>query len=209
MSPTLEQLKTELALKQEARKAEINETIAIRKIELEMRKLSSPAFLEREIVKADNVTLAAIISSFEDLETGKDKAIKPVYGYGAQVDKLLTILRSTQFAKREFRESMEAIISIDADLIEETMDALGSPAYYSMANDVVMEEVQPDLETLKNNLNIICVELNITKLNIGKLTDRTISNMYASARTKAQTMLENTRKYNEENEPGESTTYDT
>lgn len=195
----LQELKETLAIRNEARKAEIAEIIETRKVEMQLTKLDSPAFLEREIVKSNNLTLAAIISAFEDLETGSDKAIKPVFGYGAQVSKVLTIVRSVMFAKHDYRESMESIVALDEDLIEETMDNLGAPSYYSMREDKIVDAIDPDLEALKGNLTVIASELGLTDLNMAKLTQSNIDRMYTTAASKAVVLMENTRAYAEDN----------
>lgn len=191
----LELLKAQLKSATTARKKEIVETVETRKVQMQLAKLESPAFLEREVTKADSLTLTAIISSFEDLATGSDKVVKPVYGYGAQVDKILTIVRSVRYAKRDYRDAMEAIVGLDEELIEATDDALGSASFYSMANDDIVEAIEPDLPTLRSNLEIIAVELGVTSVKLNKVTQGVVDKMYARASVKALELMENTRNY--------------
>lgn len=200
----LQELKAKLATQSAERKAIIAETIEERKIEMQLTKLDSPSYLEREVSKANSLTLTAVISAFEDLEAGNDKPVKMVFGYGSQVDKILTIARSLQFAKRDYRDLMEDIAGLDEDLVEETLEALGSPAYYSMKEDEIIQAISPDLETLRTNVKVLATDLGVTDIKLHKLNTVNIEKMYARSEVKAKELMENTRNYDES---AEETTY--
>ena len=197
----LEKLKAQLTAQQAIRKTEIANTIEVRKLELEISKVSSPIFLEREVTRQNSLRLTAIISAFEDLSTGAatDKPVKPVFGYGSQVDKILTIVRSVLFAKKEHRDTMEAMVGLDPDLIEDTIDSLGSPAYYSLKENAIIPAVQPDIPSLSNNLKLVAMDLGITSLRLHKVTTANITGMYERADAKAKELMENTLNYQNEN----------
>ncbi len=191
---TLAQVKKDLAKAIKEKKAQIKEHIEMKKITIEMERLNSPSFLARTISKENNLKLDAILESIEEnLVSGK---IIPVFGFGAQVDKILTIARNTIFApiKTGERDLVLECSGIDFELLEETHLNMGSTTYFNNDKELV-EEILPDIEALKANIEDIAQELGLIDVKMNRISKKNFDGIHARANLKAQHIMEATIKH--------------
>ena len=193
----LEKLKADLEAKRKEKAEMILEKIEEQKIVIEMKRLDSPSYANRELAKQDLMTLTAILESFEDL--GEKAKIRPVFGYGVQVDKILTIARSLHYAvkKEEIRTNMFEIAGLDEELIEELNDSLGNSAYYSEKTNSIVPEVTADVDRIRELLVLVGEELGLSKVNLTKVTKENIDMMRKRDLLNAQELMQNTNEHAE------------
>lgn len=193
----LEKLKADLEAKRKEKVEMILEKIEEQKIVIEMKRLDSPSYANRELAKQDLMTLTAILESFEDL--GEKAKIRPVFGYGVQVDKILTIARSLHYAvkKEEIRTNMFEIAGLDEELIEELNDSLGNSAYYSEKTNSIIPEVTANVDRIRELLVLVGEELGLSKVNLTKVTKENIDMMRKRDLLNAQELMQNTNEHAE------------
>ena len=78
----LDKLNQELADKMAARKAELAETVAIAKVQLQINKIESPLFMKRELLKEDEAKLQVIADVIQEAYDRDDRKMSLVFGYG-------------------------------------------------------------------------------------------------------------------------------
>ncbi len=181
--------------------AELKETLTLK---AKLAKLKSPIYAKLKIQEENSTVLDTLLNSIEMLATGTDKTIKPIWGYGHQVDQVLTILNSLQFAKLEHKEIIREMLGADDEilsdtLVEETLSALGKTPYYQAELDEITESVLPDLPTLRQNLETVVSVLGLSGINMYKLTDKQMQMYYANKQMRAAREAKNTRIYTNNN----------
>lgn len=107
------------------------------------------------------------------------------YGYNNHIAELSGILSGIQYAAAEHKAHLLAITKLDADLIESTLQAFGSPAYYSRNYSTVVPETPADVATLKANLALIEYRLGLN-LQLNDLTEKSVEDKFRTARVKAE-----------------------
>ena len=179
----------------------LKETLTLK---AKLAKLKSPIYAKLKIQEENSTVLDTLLNSIEMLATGTDKTIKPIWGYGHQVDQVLTILNSLQFAKLEHKEIIREMLGADDEilsdtLVEETLSALGKTPYYQAELDEITESVLPDLPTLRQNLETVVSVLGLSGINMYKLTDKQMQMYYANKQMRAAREAKNTRTYLDNN----------
>ena len=109
-----------------------------------------------------------------------------VYGYGNQVGALVGILSGIQYSANEHKLQMLAQTGLNEQIIEDTLNAFGAPAYFSEKYDVIVDERPFDINNICNCLEILEFKLDLT-LDKSLVTEAALSKQFELARIKAET----------------------
>jgi phosphoglycolate phosphatase-like HAD superfamily hydrolase len=177
------------------RKAEIAAKMAEIRLANEARKIQSPLYERRCMEDQDNMQLDAILEQIEENYALDNRKISRVFGYGVMVDKILTIIRSIQYSKIEEKQDLLAITGLSESLVEEVLDALGNPAYFSVREGRVMDEIPADVARLRELLEIVSLDMGLLRVpNLSKVSQQNFEYQFTRARLRAEELAENTAK---------------
>ena len=107
------------------------------------------------------------------------------YGLGNQITALTGLLSGIQYSATVHKPYLLAATGLSEDLIESTLEALGTTAYYSTNYNAIIVGTDYNLATLNNNLQVIESILDIT-LDKSKINEATLSNRMLVAQLKAE-----------------------
>ena len=113
-----------------------------------------------------------------------------VYGYGNQIGALVGILSGIQYSAAEHRLQMLATTGLNEQIIEDTLNAFGSPAYFSAKYETIVPEKLYCINSIKNSLEVLEIKLNIN-LDKDAITEELLSKQFESARLRAETERNN------------------
>lgn len=181
-------LKAELELaKKEQAEALANSMEEIR-LKQEISRATNPLVQRFELQKQNNQTLDTML---EFMETELDIVIRPVYGYGNIVSKLLTVARSVMFCK--FDQKTEALLATKTDesVIEDLLDALGNTCYYSKEAREIVPAVECNYGQTYNLLELMANQMGLLEADLSKFSKKNIKYQYASAELRAKQMMSN------------------
>ena len=200
---------------QVASKAAIKAKIEELKLSTMLTQVSNPAYIDRQIAKEDAAKLQGFMDVFadedflEDCKDGTEFKLRRVFGYGSQVDVLLTMARTIQYSQADLKTKMLESTGLTEDLFEEIADALGSAPYFSEKIMDVVPAIQPDLPVLKELLTFMAQELGLALVpNMKKLNQKHIDDMYKYQLARAELEKENTLAYIENTGKGAKAPYD-
>ena len=89
-----------------------------------------------------------------------------VYGFGNQIASLVGILSGIQYSANEHKLQMLAQTGLNEQIIEDTLNAFGAPAYFSEKYDVIVS-IKNSVQNINNYLNTaIFITRGITSLNM-------------------------------------------
>ena len=201
---TLKQAQARLAKAQKANKVSKKEAQAVASINHEIEMLTNPRAQARQASKESVVKLDMFLKKIEELEDCQDEkgkshkiVIRPVFGYGVAVDKLLTICRTALYAKQDHKDEILDLTGLDEQSIEAVLDALGAPAYFSTTTFELVPEIECDVQELEDSIQDICDDLQLV-LRTNKVNQKNISSIFEKAQYKADTIYKNTVEFIEE-----------
>ena len=204
-----------IAEAQVASKAAIKAKIEELKLSTMLTQVKNPAYIDRQIAKDDAAKLQGFMEVFadeeflDDCKDGTEFKLRKVFGYGSQVDVLLTLARTIQYSQTDLKIKMLAATCLTEDLFEEIADALGTAPYFSEKIMDVVPAIQPDLPTLKELITFMAQELGLALVpNMSKLNDKHIADMYKYQQARAELEKENTLAYINDTGKGAKAPYD-
>lgn len=113
-----------------------------------------------------------------------------VYGYGNQIGALVGILSGIQYSAAEHRLQMLATTGLNEQIIEDALNAFGSPSYFSAKYETIVPEKPYCINSIKNSLEVLEIKLNIN-LDKDAITEELLSKQFESARLRAETERNN------------------
>lgn len=113
-----------------------------------------------------------------------------VYGYGNQIGALVGILSGIQYSAAEHRLQMLATTGLNEQIIEDTLNAFGSPSYFSAKYETIVPEKPYCINSIKNSLEVLEIKLNIN-LDKDAITEELLSKQFESAKLRAETERNN------------------
>lgn len=113
-----------------------------------------------------------------------------VYGYGNQIGALVGILSGIQYSAAEHRLQMLATTGLNEQIIEDTLNAFGSPSYFSAKYETIVPEKPYCINSIKNSLEVLEIKLNIN-LDKDAITEELLSKQFESARLRTETERNN------------------
>ncbi len=192
----IDELKAELAAKVAEKKAEVAATIAEAKVRVEISKIESPLFLKREMLKADEMKLQVVSDTIQEAYDRDDRKMSLVFGYGVLPNKILAIMKSIQFSKKDEREELLMMTGLDESIIEQTLDAFGSTAYFSKNTLEVVPEIAMDRPLVKELLLIVAADMGlVSTLELGKFNTANVTYQYDRASVRAEELYNNTKEF--------------
>ena len=204
-----------IAEAQAASKAAIKAKIEELKLSTMLTQVQNPAFINRQIAKEDAAKLTGLLEVFadedflEDCKDGTEFKLRRVFGYGSQVDTLLTLSRTIQYSQADLKTKMLEATGLTEDLFEEINDALGSAPYFSEKTMEIVPAVEPELDELKELLTFMASELGLAlKPKMTKLNKQHIADMYKYQQARAELEKENTLAYINDTGKGAKAPYD-
>ena len=198
-----------------ASRAAISAKMEELKLSTMLTQIGNPSYIYRQIAKEDAAKLTGLMEVFadedflEDCKDGTEFKLRRVFGYGSQVDVLLTMARTIQYSQADLKTKMLEATGLTEDLFEEIADTLGSAPYFSEKIMDIVPAIQPDLPTLKELLTFMAQELGLALVpNMSKLNDKHIADMYKYQLARAELEKENTLEYIENTGKGAKAPYD-
>ena len=114
-----------------------------------------------------------------------------VYGYGNQIGALVGILSGIQYSAAEHRLQMLATTGLNEQIIEDTLNAFGSPSYFSAKYETIVPEKPYCINSIKNSLEVLEIKLKNINLDKDAITEELLSKQFESARLRAETERNN------------------
>lgn len=199
MPLTIEEMKEAVAKARIEAQKSVAEKKERRQLELELHKLTDEKMLDNEAnqqvlsentekLKILEATLAEIVADtpLYNVRTKENRKWSPNrnYKYGNQVTIIMAILNGIQYAAAIHKEQMLAVTGLGEDLIEDTLNSFGNPAYFNENTGLFVEEEPYDLDRFLANLSLVEQALNVT-VNRSKLTETKFATVFKSSRLDA------------------------
>ena len=197
---TIEQLQAQKEQMLEANAKIVSEGLAVARLTAQIKMLDNPnlvkarvkAMLRQEVtdkLTSLNNQCEALIASMPiySSRTKQERKWNPSkqYGLGNQVALLTGLLSGIQYSASEHKVQLLALTGLNEDVIESTLEAFGSPAYYSNNYGIVIDESPFDIDAIRDNVILLEQALNIT-LDDSKLTPSFMRAKFITARSLAE-----------------------
>jgi hypothetical protein len=197
---TIEELKAQKEQMVEDNIRIVRASLELARVRAEMRILENPnlvkarvkAMLRQEVtdkLTSLNNQCEALIASMPiySNRTKQERKWNPSkqYGLGNQVALLTGLLSGIQYSAAEHKIQLLALTGLSEDVIESTLEAFGSPAYYSNNYGIVIDESPFDIDAIRDNVILLEQALNIT-LDDSKLTPSFMRAKFITARSLAE-----------------------
>lgn len=194
----LDEMKAMLAERSAKKKAEIEQLIEQRKIEVEIKKLDSPMYAEMMLIAEDEANLTAHIEMIAEMYAAEKRKISYVFGFGEPINKLLTLIKAIQYAKQEVKMDLLCSTGLSINTVDNITDLFGATAYFSPKQLRIVDAIPMNIDGLKEAINMAYLEMGlISTPNFSKFNKANIDYVYSTAEAKAREMLENTLKYSD------------
>lgn len=197
---TLEELRAQATRAAEEAKAKVAENLERIKLTTIINSANSTALvnaktnialIEETTNKLKELDLACehIVASMPILsaKTRENRKWNPSrqYGMGNHISLLTGLLSGIQYSANEHKQQMLAVTGLSEDVIEQTLEAFGSTAYYSVNYAEIVPEVTYNLPKL---LDLIAIIEDALAVVIDKtlLTDKSMSSRFSLALARAE-----------------------
>ena len=199
----LETLKAELKAKAEATALEVAESVEELRITMKLKMLDNPAMkvarINSAITTATSNKLAELHAMCEEIVTSMPILSKKTrenykwnpsrqYGLGNHITAITGLLSGIQYSANEHKAQMLQATGLSEDLIEQTLEAFGSTAYFNKNFNIVVDAMPYNLEAIHGNLALIEEILDV-QLDKSKLTAAVMTNRATIDKTKAELAL--------------------
>ena len=199
LSP-LEQLRAELAEKRATASAEAKERIETASLTASLQLLDNTDYVDY-ITKRDyreqNITkltgLMALVNSIAPVKLPGEGDAKvnsyPINDrlFGTELALLLGLLQTAQATNiAEQKENILAILSLPISLVEDTMQAFGTTAYWSKRTFSKFDEIKGDYQLAKQLLAEVAQTMSLNPLDLDKFTTTAYETHFAQAKAKAE-----------------------
>lgn len=131
----------------------------------------------------ENVTTEMPIFNSKTRENRKWRPSK-VYNLGKHVELITGLCSGIQYSAAEHKMQMLSGTGISADLVDDVVNSMGSPAYYNKNYDIVMEEKPYNFDKLNRSLKLIADKLDLD-VDLSMFTEETMKARFESARVSA------------------------
>lgn len=200
MSKSLEEMKAELAAKVAKVQAETAEKMEMSRVQAKLNMLDNEALTNARVatqlrarttakLEETETALQTIVAEMpvHNARTKQDRVWNPSrqYGLGNHIAVIAGILTGILYSVQEHKDQMLAYTGLNIDLIESTVEAFGSTAYFNKNYGVIVDEVPYNVDVLKTNLALIAETLDID-LDTSLITEATMSKRFTSARLVAE-----------------------
>jgi hypothetical protein len=111
------------------------------------------------------------------------------YAYGTQVDLAYNLATGILYACQEHKQLLVAHTGLDVQLLQEIVEAFGSPAYYSRMNNSIVDERPADIYRLHNALTVLQSDLGVS-IDTKALNEQTVTLEFLRAQNNAYSQLQ-------------------
>lgn len=195
---TIAQKRAEAEAKIAQRRAELSMNRELAKIEREVATVETAFKMERIQATTDRLkdlelTCETIVNSMPifNNKTRENRKFRPskTYGLGNHIQLISGLLTGIMYSASEHKQLMLAETGLSEDLIEQAVEAFGSPSYYSTNYNEIIPEVPYNAELLSDTLELIGTQLNV-ELDLSKITEAHLAHKFEIARNRAQIDLQ-------------------
>ena len=180
----IEQLKAQVKAVSEANAVKIKEAAEVARLEATLKLESSPALFTAKVRIAANgaqtALLQKVVSECSALvaslpihnpktRTARKWAGAHRFGYGAQVDLMYQLATGILYACAEHKELLLAHANLDLEVLEQVVEAFGSPKYYSRNYNTIVDSKPYCLELVKATVDVMQSEMGVV-VDTSKLT---------------------------------------
>lgn len=172
----IEQLKAQVKAKQEANAAKIREAAEVARLEATLKLESSDALFNAR------VKVEAAAQQTNTLKTLVDEcagiiAVNPVdnkntranrvwagsrrFAYGTQIDLMYQLATGILYSCAEHKELLLAHTGLNGELVEQFVEAFGTPMYYSRNHNEIVEAKPYDLDRVTSVVDVMQSELGV------------------------------------------------
>jgi hypothetical protein len=144
-------------------------------------------------------SLTVAYSTQYDLDSEKRQKYISTFGYTTLLDKVITIATATKFLTKDLKEAILVEFNLDELLIDDLINAVGKPAYYSKVDHNVVEEIPYNNEAVEACLARLSIALDID-LTTETMSTTVLHTMYKRANNSALAMYNNTEAIRIESE---------
>ena len=113
-----------------------------------------------------------------------------VYGYGNQIGALVGLLSGIQYSASQHRLQMLATTGLNEQIIEDTLVAFGSPAYFSPKYETIIEAKPYDYNAIRSCIEVLEHKLDLN-IDMSQLTEANIAKQFEAAQLRAETEQNN------------------
>jgi hypothetical protein len=185
--------KEEMNKRIEELKLQAKEKLANAKAERTVNYMSTDSYVdslakEQTVSKLDDM-LRLVETAYESLE---DRKVIHTYGYGLLLDKVITICSNTKYLPKEDKEAVFLATGLNDVLIEDLLEVVGRPAYYSKLNHEIVPALPFYRVATRDVLETLGVALDLDA-EITYSKDR-IDETFKRAKAKAESMYHATEE---------------
>ena len=188
--------------------AKIQEAIQTAKDKAEERKLNAIISGGVDRVMASMAVREATSEELKNLELSCEQIVKDlpitsrttretrkwnpsrVYGYGNQIGALVGLLSGIQYSASQHRLQMLATTGLNEQIIEDTLVAFGSPAYFSPKYETIIEAKPYDYNAIRSCIEVLEHKLDLN-IDMSQLTEANIAKQFEAAQLRAETEQNN------------------
>ena len=188
--------------------AKIQEAIQTAKDKAEERKLNAIISGGVDRVMATMAVREATSEELKNLELSCEQIVKDlpitsrttretrkwnpsrVYGYGNQIGALVGLLSGIQYSASQHRLQMLATTGLNEQIIEDTLVAFGSPAYFSAKYETIIEAKPYDYNAVRSCIEVLEHKLDLN-IDMSQLTEANIAKQFEAAQLRAETEQNN------------------
>ena len=188
--------------------AKIQEAIQTAKDKAEERKLNAIISGGVDRVMASMAVREATSEELKNLELSCEQIVKDlpitsrttretrkwnpsrVYGYGNQIGALVGLLSGIQYSASQHRLQMLATTGLNEQIIEDTLVAFGSPAYFSAKYETIIEAKPYDYNAIRSCIEVLEHKLDLN-IDMSQLTEANIAKQFEAAQLRAETEQNN------------------
>lgn len=200
-----QELEKKLAERRKQVANDLEEKVAIAKMNAEMRLLDNPLLQEitaKKTIASENLEKLEVLKvAFEEMDPIKTKKgtrevkVLRSYGLGEEVDQVIGLLGAIRYATDEHKTEMIALTSLDVYSVEQCLDALGSDPYFSKTHKVIVDGIPADVEQFKTYILSVCNTLELNAVSTVKFTQAFFDKRFDSAEVRANEEHENHLRY--------------
>ena len=188
--------------------AKIQEAIQTAKDKAEERKLNAIISGGVDRVMATMAVREATSEELKNLELSCEQIVKDlpitsrttretrkwnpsrVYGYGNQIGALVGLLSGIQYSASQHRLQMLATTGLNEQIIEDTLVAFGSQAYFSSKYETIIEAKPYDYNAIRSCIEVLEHKLDLN-IDMSQLTEANIAKQFEAAQLRAETEQNN------------------
>ena len=197
---TIEQLKAQVAAKVEANKKRLEEKVEIATLTAQLALESSEVLFEAKVQQEASASQTRKLQQLVD-ECAGIVANVPVYNqktrtnrvwagsrkfnYGTQIDLMYQLATGILYSCQEHKQLLLAHTGLSLELLQDIVDAFGTPTYYSRNYHSVVEAKPYNVERAKGAVSIMQSDLGVV-VDTSAMTSKNFENEFARAEAKAE-----------------------